>query len=35
MANQFNTPLVNSNLLATNQNNNLHSDVIIMDITGV
>jgi len=35
MANQFNTPLVNSNLLAQDQNNNPHSDVIIIDITGV
>lgn len=35
MANQFNTPLFNSNLTAQNQNNQLHSDVIIVDITGV
>lgn len=34
MANQFNTPLFNSNLSATNQNNS-SSNVIIIDITGV
>lgn len=35
MANQFNTPLFNSNLSAQCQNNNPLDNVIIIDITGV
>lgn len=35
MATQFNTSLHSSNPTAQSQNNNRHSDVIIIDITGV
>lgn len=35
MATQINTRLFNSNLTAQTNSNSLHSDVIIVDITGV